>query len=142
MSHAHGDDSRVHRLASTVVSVAVLACLCAISGCADQEATSVKTSDPAAERALEQTALAVGEAFADRDRGKEERTEAWLSKLRGDFEVAAGVEVGNGQAADDGLVLLTHAATNTYKCVAVTEAADMAGEPVKIARISTGQPRC
>ena len=57
-------------------------------------------------------------------------------------EVVAGVKVGNGQAADDGLVLLTHAATSTYKCIAVTGAADIAGEPVKIARISTGQPRC
>jgi hypothetical protein len=134
----------MHRLASAVVLVALLASLGLISGCADDQAArdSVETPDPTAERALEQTALAVAEAFADRDRGKEERTEGWLSQLRGDFEVAAGVKVGNGQAADDGLVLLTHAATSTYKCIAVTEAADIAGEPVKIARISTGQPRC
>jgi len=64
-----------------------------------------------------------------------------VSQLRGDFEIEAGVKVGHGQAADDGLVLLTHAATSTYECIADTGAADAAGDPVERARISTRKPR-
>jgi hypothetical protein len=123
--------------------------LVATPGCAaDQEAAQVpdqdsaKTPDPAAKRALEKTALDVAEAFANRDRGDVERTEGWLPQLRGEYDIAAGVRVGHGQSDDDGLVLLTHSATGTYKCIAVTGAADVAGEPVDIARISTDRPRC
>lgn len=126
-------------LATVLVAMAVL------TGCAsDQEADqdSVQAPDPAAERALEETALQVGEAFAHRDRGEAQRTEDWLPELRGDYETASGVQVGRGGLADDGLVLLTHAATKTYKCIAVTDAADVAGESVNIAQMSTGEPRC
>ena len=142
-------DPLVNRLASAGLSAVVLAAVGLTSGCgAGQEATSastrdaVATPDPTASRALDETALELALAFAHLDRGTEERTEAWLSQLRGDFESADGVEVGNGHDADDGLVLLTHTATSTYKCIAVTGEADAAGESVEIARISTGQPRC
>jgi hypothetical protein len=142
-------DTQRHRVAPVLVFAAALAVLAVVSGCAAEQdgapapdQQSVETPDPAAQRALEQTALEVAEAFADRDRGAVERTEAWLPQLRGDYEVAEGVQVSRGEAADDGLVLLTHAATDTYKCIAVTAAADVAGEPVAIARMSIGQPRC
>lgn len=140
----HSSISR-RRTPATAVIVA-LAVMATSAGCAQEEtgpgAAATQQADPAAEQALEQTALEVGEAFANRDRGRVERTEAWLPELRGDYEAARGVRVTRGTSADDGLVLLTHAATDTYKCIAVTGAADVAGEPVQIARISIGEPRC
>lgn len=139
-------DSRLQRLAQMVGAVSALGALAMTAACAADEGTAPGTDQasgpPAAERALEHTALEVAEAFANRDRGDVERTEEWLPQLRGEYEVADGVRVGHGEASDDGLVLLSHTAAKTYKCIAVTDAADVAGEPVQIARISVGQPRC
>ncbi|MFN7150365.1 MAG: hypothetical protein ACK4V6_12905 [Microthrixaceae bacterium] len=136
---------RCGRLATTMASGAILlASGTMTTACAGGKTLAPEPTpapDSAAARTLEETALEVAVAFADRDRGTD-RTEAWLPQLRDQYETSPGVTVRRGRTPDDGLLRLTHTRTETYKCIAVTQEADLAGESVKIARIHTGRPRC